>query len=279
MEKIPSKNSNNSWKPENLFDILITGKDPRKILEFFGGDTLAELFFQPSELFVTKQIPDRVFWHGDRLIVVELKITVNSETCAQLELQRAVTIAYYIKQLPFPKNYHSKYQASLEKVINVCFSVQHPKNHFEKLLSQRGIRCVSLEQGIESKIPLNYKLDPLPLILADFRAKINTAFQAPEKFEKLTKKLEELLERAFTREERLFLERYPKLLVFPQIPLEWSMHIKNLQEMIQLTESDLKQILLENLYLLSPEERLMGLKPEEEKKLLELLKKKLEESQ
>ncbi|MFX0093220.1 MAG: hypothetical protein ACFFBD_15790, partial [Candidatus Hodarchaeota archaeon] len=148
------------------------------------------------------------------------------------------------------------------------------------LLLEQGFDVYSLERGVKSKTPLDYSKAPLPLVLADLRAQVKTLDKTDEAL--FHQRFQLLVQRKLTKEERLFLHRYPQLLQFLEFPQGLKSELTHLQEASIVTESDLKQILLEKLFLLSPEERLKGLTPEERlkgltseerKKLLELLQK------
>ena len=258
-ESSQSRSLKAQWQPESLFDYLLAGDGHEALLKFLGIENAR---YQPSELHVGKQIPDRVFWDDQNLHVLDLKIEINSRELARLDVKRSVARLYYIDHGPFPEEFMTKYEAALQNVVLHVFSILEPSPTFQKLLRTHNVRWYSLEEGKASAIPLDYTRDPLPLVIADLRSRIKNVSQ--ENREMLKKLLESLSSRPFTPPEKLFLHRYNNLLKFPPLMDEMIEElVEKLKEVTILTETELKQILKENLYLLSPEERLAGLKPEE----------------
>ncbi|MFX0094810.1 MAG: hypothetical protein ACFFBD_23945, partial [Candidatus Hodarchaeota archaeon] len=257
--------SNSKWKPETLLDFLLAKDEHQDLLAFFGGK---EAHFQPSEAHVEKMIPDRIFWSKNQLHTLELKVEVDSRACAQVCLQRALAISHYIEHASFIPSYTSKFNAAIQNVKTLMLSVFHPSEHFESLLNKEQIEIYSIENGIASQVPLDYSKAPLPLVLADLRAKLTISLDKDD--QSFLQYLDSLSRRQYTPEEKLFLQRYQVLLKFPKLPQNWQIMLKPLQEVTDVTESDLKQIVKDKLYLLSPEERLHGLSPEEIVRVLSL---------
>jgi len=245
-----------TWKPESLLDYLLAQKSHSVLSQFFLGK---KTDFQPSEIHLEKVIPDRVLWDSKSLYVIELKIQVDSRVCAQLEVQRGACIDHYVRQGPFPAKYQSKYEAALENVNIYLFTIYQPNRHFLDLLQRRKFRVFSLEEGVNSKTTLDYTSDPLPLVLADLRGKIRQNETRTDTYPLL----ENMLSRDYLTEEKLFLSRYPILLKFPDPTKKMKHYLAQLNEVIQMSESEIKEIVKEKIYLLSPEERLKGLPPEE----------------
>ncbi len=261
-DKDSSSTSASKWKPESLFDYLLAKAGHEALLRFLG---IEHARYQPSEIHVEKQVPDRVFWESYQLHFLDLKIELNSRSIAQLDVKRSVARLHYVNHGPFPEQYATKYEAALDNVVVHAFCIFEPSSTFKNILQARYIKWYSVEEGKESATPLNYQYDPLPLIVADIRAllkKLRSEQQQEE--EQLKKNLSLLITREFTPEEKLFLHRYKHLVNFQIIGNEMIDNMVNkLKEVTIMTDSELKQILKENLYLLSPEERLAGLKPEE----------------
>ncbi len=233
----------------------------------------------------------------NNLHVLDLKVEINSRICAELEVKRSVARRYYVEYGPYPEIFSTKYEAALANVHIHVLSIKAPSKRFKTILNTQNIKHLSLEEGIPSAVELNYATDPLPLVIADFRAHLlKLALSSPQKIQTL---LQKFLSRKFTPEEHLFLHHYPYLTKFHFLGENFKniSEIRKLEEVRSVTDSELKQILKENLYLLSPqeriaglkpeerlaglkpEERLAGLKPEELKRLIEVAKKRLEKTE
>ena len=255
------------WKPESLLDALLAASRHEELLRFLGMEK--EASFQPSEIRVGMQVPDRVFWKGNELHILDLKIRVDSRTCGELEVKNAVGMLYYIHHGPMLEGYLTKYEVALACVKTAVFSVNHPSQRFRQLLDRRSFRYLSIEYGFISQHPLDLTTSPLPLLLADLRGRIRQLSLSRKEglnheWEHLVAMLDALISRNYRPEEKLFLQRYPHLLEFAfPIPQELGDYLIKLKEVTELSESELEQIVKEHLYLLSPEERLKGLKPEE----------------
>ncbi len=204
---------------------------------------------------------------------------IDSRACGELEVKNAVGILHYIHNGPMLENYSTKHEVALVHVKTMVFTVNHPTTRFQRLLNQRSIRYLSIEYGFPSQQSLDPHIAPIPLVLADLRAHIrqltdrnDTDPKTRINEDQVVKKLEALLSRRYRPEEKLFLQRYPHLLEFDRpISPAISECLIRLKEVTELSETELEQIVKEHLYLLSPEERLKGLKPEEEEELLKLL--------
>ncbi len=155
-----------------------------------------------------------------------------------------------------------------------------PTSLFRHLLKQRSIRYLSIERGFPGQQPLSFQVAPVPLVLTNLGTLIRQltehdvmdAEAARVNEEQVVRKLDVLISRRYRPEKKLFLQRYPQLLEFDRpISLRISECLIRLKKVMELSESELEQIVKEHLYLLSPEERLKGLKPEEEEELLRLL--------
>ncbi len=250
-----------AWKPERLFDYLLAGEAHQALLKFLG---LERAQYQPSEIHVERQVPDRVFWEEALLHVLDLKVEINSRELAKLIVKRSVARLHYVDHGPFLSGFKTKYDVALQNVILHVFCILRPSEDFRRLLRKLNVKWYSLEEGKRSAIPLDYSRDPLPLVIADLRNRLQTASTESER-KILREDLESLTRRHFSSPEKLFLHRYQQLMTFSFVKEDEMMSelLKQLEEVVRLTETDLRQILKENLYLLSPEERLAGLKPEE----------------
>lgn len=251
-----TKKTDNSWKPEKLFDSLIAKTKHNIFLKFFGA---SEIQFQPSEIHLEKIIPDRVLWQESVLTLIELMIKFDSRACVQAEIYFASALSNYISNVSFNSTYRNKYEQALQHCKVNIFSIFEPSEEFKDIISKRKIEFLSVEEGIESKSSLNYLKDPLPLVLADIRAKVKN-----NKEIEISPLVDKLVDRKYTFEEKLFLDYYPNLLNFgDQYHQEINENIGKIKEKIILSEPELKRIVKEKIYLLSPEERLGDLSPEE----------------
>ena len=254
------------WKPESLLDAQLATSRHVDLLKFLGMER--EASFPPSEIKIGAQVPDRVFWKGNDLHILDLKVRVQSRTCGELEVKHAVGLLYYIHNVPLSTEYGTKYEMAINHVKTTVFSVFHPSTAFQKLLERRSFQYLSIEHGFCSQQPLDPTKAALPLVIADLRARVRRVAtgdpDARALEDSLLQVLEVLVARKYRPEEKLFIQRYPFLLEFTDLHHpELTHHVMKLKEVTELCESEMEHIVKENLYLLSPEERLKGLKPEE----------------